>query len=368
GPTCDFFTGTVDHVTDGDTLLVRLDDRGEERIRITGINAMEQTVHGRDPLARRGACHALEATSRLEALIAAAGGRVRVGAQDPNNRSGQRWRRHLAVWLDGRWVDVGSTLVAEGLALFLPNGREWAHNGRLSLLAQQAAAAGAGIWATESCAPGPPAALRVWVNANGEGDDARRPDGEWVAIKNLDPVSAVDLSGWHVRDSSLHRFTFTPGSIVGPGEVAKVYVGPRPDGSLSFGLRKPLFENADASGRLRGDGAYLVDPDGDLRAWSQYPCRVACLDPRAAAVQLRPLKRRAAVVLRNTGAAPVDLDGTRLVVHGREREVGPGAVVPAHGELRLAVEPLRRAGDQVILETYAKVRLGCAAWGDARCG
>ncbi|HEU4657920.1 MAG TPA: lamin tail domain-containing protein [Capillimicrobium sp.] len=374
GPTCDFFTGVVDHVTDGDTLVVDLGDR-VERVRITGVQAMEQTVHGRDPLLRRGECHALEATDRLEQLIAEAGGAVRVSAQDPNDHSGVRARRSVALWIGGQWVDVGSTVISEGLALFLPNGREWAWNGRYSVLAQQAAAAGAGIWSTESCAPGPPASLKVWVNANARGDDARHPEGEWVAIKNADPVAPIDLSGWWVRDSSLHRFTFTPGSIVAPGETVKVYVGPKDDGSLSFGVRKPLFENADTGGRARGDGAYVFDPDGDLRAWQQYPCRFACADPRAGAVRLRPLLRDGAVAIRNVAAVPVDLDGTRLVVRERDgelateraHEVGPGAVLAPGGEIRLAVGPLRAAGDVVRLETYDKIRIACAGWGDERC-
>jgi endonuclease YncB( thermonuclease family) len=366
GPTCDFFTGTVDHVTDADTLVVTLDDR-VERVRIGGVQAMEQTVHGRDPLLRQGECHALEATNRLEQLVALAGGRVRVSAQDPNDHSGVRSRRSVALWIGDRWADVGTALISEGLALFLPNGREWAWNERYSVLAQQAAAAGIGLWSTESCAPGPPAALQVWVNANARGDDPRHPEGEWVAIKNMDPLAPVDLGGWWVRDSSLHRFTFTPGSVVAPLQTVRIHVGPTTDGSLSFGAGKPLFENADDGGRARGDGAYVFDPDGDLRAWQQYPCRFACSDPRAPAVQLRPLRRAGAVVIRNAGSVPVDLDGTRLVVHGHAREVGPGAVLAPQGELRLDVEPLRRAGDAVVLERYDKVRLGCTAWGDASC-
>jgi hypothetical protein len=28
--------------------------------------------------------------------------------------------------------------------------------------------------------------------------------------------------------------------------------------------------------RYMGDGGFLFDPDGDLRAWDMYPCRYAC--------------------------------------------------------------------------------------------
>ena len=34
-----------------------------------------------------------------------------------------------------------------------------------------------------------------------------------------------------------------------------------------------------------GDGAYLFDPQGDLRASMTYPCRIACTDPYQGAVE-----------------------------------------------------------------------------------
>ncbi|HEY8583022.1 MAG TPA: lamin tail domain-containing protein [Capillimicrobium sp.] len=366
-PTCDFFTGNVRHVADGDTIVVDLGTR-VEKVRIAGIQAMEQTAYSRDPFARQGACHALEATARLEELVFAARGHVRLSAQDPNSRSGRRWRRSAALMLNGAWVDIGTTMLTEGHALWLPNGREWAYNDRYSVLAQQAAAQHVGLWNPERCGAGPPAALRVWVNSNAPGDDALRPDGEWVRIKNVDPAAPIDLSGWVVRDSSLNRFTFGPGSVVGPLETVKIHVGTAPDPlSLSFGLGKPLFENADPDGRYRGDGVYVFDPEGDLRVAQQYPCRVGCTDPYAGAVEVRALPRADVVVLRNRGDVPVDLDGTRLSVRRRAQEVGPGAIVEPGAELRVDVGWLRNAGEVVLLDTYDKIPIACASWGDAAC-
>ncbi|HEU4658763.1 MAG TPA: lamin tail domain-containing protein [Capillimicrobium sp.] len=365
-PLCSFWTGYVRHVADGDTIVADLGDR-VERVRIAGMQAMEQTVYSRDRLSRQGFCHALEATARLEELVMASGGRVRLSAQDPASRSGRRWRRSAAVLLGGQWVDVASTMIAEGHALWLPNGREWAWNERDSLLAQQAAAQGAGLWNTEYCGGGPPAALKVWVNSNAPGDDAQHPDGEWIRVKNTDPAAPIDLGGWWLRDSGLHRFTFAPGSVVGPLESVKVHVGTAPDGGLSFGLGEPLFENADPDGRGRGDGVYLFDPEGDLRAWQQYPCRYACADPYGGVVELRALPRADAVTIRNTGTAPIDLDGTRLSVRRRAQEVGPGAIVGPGETLRVDVGWLRNAGDVVLLDTYDKIPIACAAWGDATC-
>jgi hypothetical protein len=41
--------------------------------------------------------------------------------------------------------------------------------------------------------------------------------------------------------------------------------------TLYWGLKRPAFENV-RSDRGIGDGAYLFDPQGDLRAWMIYPC------------------------------------------------------------------------------------------------
>ena len=44
------------------------------------------------------------------------------------------------------------------------------------------------------------------------------------------------------------------------------------------------FDNTGANGV--GDGAYLFDPQGDLRAWMTYPCRLGCTDPYTGALEL----------------------------------------------------------------------------------
>jgi micrococcal nuclease len=40
---------------------------------------------------------------------------------------------------------------------------------------------------------------------------------------------------------------------------------------LYWGLDIPIFENATGAPTYMGDGGYLFDPQGDLRAWQQYP-------------------------------------------------------------------------------------------------
>src|SRR5215208_6254057 len=92
-PQCYVWTGKVTFVADGDTVYVDIDRDGTRRrfpVRITGINAMEQTVYTSRASQRRGECHALEATARLDQLLKGSRYKVRLLAQDPASRSGRR--------------------------------------------------------------------------------------------------------------------------------------------------------------------------------------------------------------------------------------------------------------------------------------
>src|SRR4051794_5178822 len=65
-PTCTIWEGKVAWVDDGDTVHVKLRGvRSPLHVRITGIQAMELSVYG-DHRSRQGACHAVDATNRLE--------------------------------------------------------------------------------------------------------------------------------------------------------------------------------------------------------------------------------------------------------------------------------------------------------------
>ena len=275
GPVCTVWTGTVTFVADGDTLDVDVAGDGTRRpvrVRITGIQAMEQTVYASDPRRRRGECHALAATRRLERLISRSGGRVRLAAQEPASRSGTRMRRSIAVRFGGGWHDVGPILVGEGHALWLPNPVEHAWNAELARLSEDAARAGRRLWDPDACGPGPeaPGALGLVLKWDADGDDARNVNGEWMRVVNRSGAP-VPLGGWWVRDSHLRRFRFPAWAVVAPGSAVTVHVGGgSADGSaFHWGLTAPAFENADPS-RGMGDGAYLFDPHGDLRAWVIY--------------------------------------------------------------------------------------------------
>jgi endonuclease YncB( thermonuclease family) len=391
--TCTIWTGTVTKIDDGDTFRVDLDgDRTHQtvKVRINGINAMEQTTYPRAASARRGECHALEATARLEQLIRRSRSRVRLSALDASSESRLRWRRAVAVKIRGRWQDVGRKLLAEGHALWLANPNEWVWNDAYSMLAEQAAARRIRLWNPTYCGAGPSDAspLKVQVNADADGSDVDNVNGEFVRIRNLDPVNEVHLGGWWVRDSALNRYTFPEWATLAPGERLTVYVGQGTTTWTEFywGERRPVFENPRLGERLRGDGAYLFDPQGDLRAWSTYPCRIGCTDPYQGAVRVsaKPSGREY-VYVRNNASFAVDLEGYRLesspysYVFDRDSVLQPGE------QVRVAVggDPvddtrlrkswgkpgpiLDNGGDKVRLTSLRGIVLDCYAFGDASC-
>src|SRR3954468_20631352 len=105
-------------VNDGDTIHVRLSGQ-VKTVRFSSIQAMEQLVYSPYPSKRRGECHTLEATARLEQLIRAGHGRVRLSAQDASSHAGYRLRRSVASRIGGHWRDLGQILIREGHALWM---------------------------------------------------------------------------------------------------------------------------------------------------------------------------------------------------------------------------------------------------------
>jgi endonuclease YncB( thermonuclease family) len=392
GPGCDVWKGTVRSVNDGDTMDVDVDGDGttrSRRIRFTGIQAMEQSVYSARH--RQGDCHAVEATQRLEQLVRGSHRRVRLAAEDPESMSRNRLLRTVAVRSGGRWRDVGTIMLREGLALWWGSWAESAPNATYSVLAQKVNSWQRGVFDPDACGIGPSAAspLRVEVNWDADGDDTANPSGEWVRIRNLDPVNAVPLGGWYLRDSGLRRYTFPADAVIPPSSWVVVDIGRDGDERTVFawGLRTPVFENATHDEDAMGDGAYLFDPLGNIRATMVYPCRYACTDPLLGAVGIsaNPDGRRESVTLTNLTGSPVDLDGHVLKSAPQSYHFGPGTVIPAGGSLRVQVvgDPeddtaldkrwgfakpiLRDAVDKAALLSYTDISIACTAWGDQSC-
>jgi endonuclease YncB( thermonuclease family) len=383
---CDVTTGKVTYVSDGDTFYVDLDGDRSRRtvsVRITAINAMEQTVYSRYAGRRRGECHALEATARLEQLLRRSRWRVRLSALDPSSRSRDRLRRSVAVKIGGRWQDVGRRLLAEGHALWISGRQEWAWNADYARQAEYAASRQRGIWSPTYCGLGPSDASPLSVTVN---HDHRLAGGEWVRVRNHDPVNAVPLGGWWLRDSALNRFTFPDWATLPPGESLTVYVdrGVHTWTEFFWGRTQTIFDNVSANDT--GDGAYLFDPHGDLRAYMTYPCARACADPYAGAVKVTAKSSgREHVTVQNVAAFPVNLDGYKLssppygYAFPRDSVLQPGESM----RIRIVGDPaedtrlekhwgevgaiLNNGGDRVRLMSFREIVLDCYSYGTGSC-
>jgi endonuclease YncB( thermonuclease family) len=393
GPQCYLWTGKVTFIADGDTVYVDVDGDGSRKrypVRITGLNAMEQTTYTSKASARRGECHAVEATSRLDQLLKAGKYKVRLYAQDPASRSQKRLRRSVAVRVNGRWTDVARVLISEGHAIWLPNRREYAWNRDYSILQLRAQRAQLNLWDFDYCGVGPAegAQPRLLVNWDADGDDNLDPNGEWVRITNLDPVNPLPLGGWWLRDSALRRIVLPDYATVPPGGHITIYDGIGDDNETEFywGLKRPAFENVTRDERAMGDGAYLFDPQGDLRASQSYPCREGCADPASGSVAIGAKYRgRESVQITNTGAVPLDLEPYRLVSKPYSYAFAPNSVVQPGATMRVRLyegdeedQPLTRywatngpilnnGGDVVQLRRFDDVLITCTAWGSRSC-
>lgn len=392
---CHIWTGTVGPVYDGDSIKVDIDGDASPHpahIRITGIQAMELTQYGRKR-GRIGECHAVEAAERLEGLIRASGSRVRIAALHPASVSGprERLRRQISVRTADGWTDVATILLREGLALWFPNREEWVWNGPYSRLAEQAAADGVGLWDPISCGRGPSQTLtplRLKVKWNAGGNDLTNLNGEWVRITNPDAVEPVPLGGWWFRDSHLRRFEFPSDTVVPAQGSLRVLVGRGTDSLTAFhwNLDSPVFDNATGDHLQLGDGGYLFDPLGNLRAYVQYPCRLHCHEPLAHKIELTVHKSAPEFIrLRNVSDKPVSLyeyeverapwfyelgrdtillPGERLDVYTKRAPVPGDPTMRSWGR---SGELLPDSKGVVTLRNPAGAPVTCDAWGGASC-
>jgi endonuclease YncB( thermonuclease family) len=375
-PICHFWSGKAVSINDGDTIGVDIDGDGTHReyqVRFTGVQAMEQTRYSSIASKRRGQCHALQATNLVQRMLRKSHWRVRLAAQDPRSHADVRLQRSIWVRVDGRWQDLGSMLMAAGDTLFMGTAPEWAWNDTYNRLGQEARLKGIGLWDPTHCGVGPDqdVPLRVWANWDPQGVDSQNLDGEWIKVQNLSPTRSISLGRWWVRDSMNRRFTFPSDTVLVPGETATVHTGSgtRSGNTFYWGLPVTLFPNIDRIGL--GDGAYLFDPQGDLRQEMIYPCLVACTDPYQGAVAITAHPRGVeSVTVRNVSRAPVDLYGYGVMMPTVIVPFDPGTVLAPGQSIWVNAPPgplLPDAGGSVRVSTFSGVTLACDAWGSGRC-
>ena len=187
---CHVLTGKVVSVGDGDTIDVDVAGDGAAQawhVRITGIQAMELSRYSTFASERRGACHAREATRRMEELVLHR--RVRLLSQRRESYTAgprHRARRAIQVRRRGRWIDPTAALLREGHGLWSPSGQEWAWNRSYREFAQQAAAHGRRIYDRAYCGHGPGGerAVAMSLRWNADGRDGVNISGEFARLEN----------------------------------------------------------------------------------------------------------------------------------------------------------------------------------------
>ncbi|MEJ7783644.1 MAG: lamin tail domain-containing protein [Solirubrobacteraceae bacterium] len=376
-------------VNDGDTIIVRLNGRTEV-IRFLGVQAFElSTYNNNDPTRWRGECHSVPAARFVLRTIKRAGYRVRLSSPAPRTDTRGRLIRQVDVRLDGRWRDLEQMLLRRGLVMWLHHVAEAGLNRRYSLAQQTAAAKGVGIFRSSACGAGPrqDASFELRIMSDPIGEDTDR-NGEWVRITNTG-AQAVSLGGWSLGNAGpkAERFRFPAGAGIAAGGSVTVFNGAGTTGVTAFyrDLDHNLFENSD-NGNGAGDGAYLLDPDGDVRAHTVYPCLLACSDPNQGALQVRanPIRGPEYVLIRNVSDHPVDLHRYQLRIKGAY-PFGPESVLAPGEAMQVFVKGdpsedtrlvrhigydgayMNDGGGSARVATYDEIDLACDAWGSGRC-
>ncbi|MBA3618120.1 MAG: lamin tail domain-containing protein [Actinomycetota bacterium] len=388
-------TATVVGISDGDTVYVDIWGDGSsvrKRVRLTGINAAEVN-HGVGD--HPDQCHGPEAEERLRQLVYRK--KVQLRALDAGSTSGSRLRRTVLVEQpNGSVVNTSKAMVAEGHALWMPNETEYLDNAALAELAAQAAGRQVGLHDPDYCGYGSAqsVALDVRVRWDADAKDGQNLNDEYVIVTNTSAFG-LDLTGWVLRDSFIKEYAFPRGTNLRAGRTLFVHVGSGQDSGkhLYMGETSPKFNNVDRS-RGIGDGAYIFDPDGDLRFSFLYPCQLNCVNPSQDRFVLGEVNYDAPggdssnpggefIKLHNRGYTAVPL-GQYLLRFGPysysfmpRATLAPGATVKVvmgkgrntstHKYVGKPHGVLSNSGGRAQIATYDDVVLDCAAWKAGSC-
>ena len=195
-------------------------------------------------------------------------------------------------------IDVQAEQIKAGWSLWWPTAAEWAHNKTYLDLVNDAKARGVGIWNPNLCGPAVGNVPLMWFNANAPTIDSNTEPafGEYVVLLN-NTGAAMDLTGWSLRDNSLNFFWSSSrgwmhslnkfGSMVlQPGEHRIIYLDNPDNYPLSASEYRyfnwghspgPQITNGSVSASFspnyaNGDGVYLQDTYGNIRASMTNPC------------------------------------------------------------------------------------------------
>lgn len=243
--------GTVDGVVDGDTLQAIVDGQRIE-IRLIGVNAPDAED-----------CYGAEARTALSALVA--GETVVLGAGEPDVDASGRALRYVIIESNPP-VLVNAELVSQGAVIPLHSG----HAQESDFLARgdRAYASGKGLWGTFVCghiddgaSPDRPQLRISEVNLAPQGSGELDLTEESIQIVNQS-YTAVDLSGWLVRNESAERYlALPPGTAIAAGGSLQVVTGCGNDSGevLHWCSETPVWSTASDTVLLRDQLGNVVD-------------------------------------------------------------------------------------------------------------
>lgn len=200
-------------------------------------------------------------------------------------------------------IDVQAEQIKAGWSLWWPTAAEWANNKAYLDLMNDAKARGVGIWNPNLCGPAAGNVPLMWFNQNAPtiGTNTEPAFGEYVILYN-NTQADMDLTNWSLRDNSLNFFWSDSNSwmqdlnkfgpmILKPNEHRIVYLD-NPDNYEISATEYRYFNwgyspgaqltNGSIGGSLgpnyaNGDGVYLQDPLGNIRASMTNPCSSAAM-------------------------------------------------------------------------------------------
>jgi len=348
----------VVRVKDGDTILADVPNDGKNAlpVRFAGLDTMEL-----------GLCHAAAAKALTQRIL---GARVELTARHSRPLASLgRYLRYVDTARDTSYTwnrDVGAILLSKGLATPYPSNVEPTRNLKYKRIALEAQRRGVGIWdhgpvmangepsGSDACGAGPYqlTPIKLTVRWDADGNDDRNKNDEWVRIDN-DGDTPLPMNGWTLRDASHRHFHFSekaPGTVIQPHSWIKVHSGSGQNSEhhLHWGSSRSVFDNAIfRSGRVAGDGAYLTDRDNDVRAFVEYLCITACVDPVGRSIDLSANWDGAGnddehpnnewVNVRNIGGAPVSLTGHTVSIWPYTYEFDQRTVIDPGQRLRLYI-------------------------------
>jgi endonuclease YncB( thermonuclease family) len=242
---------TVVSITDGDTIDVEVAGGATMTVRLIGTNSPES-----------GECHGAESTLVLGALIPS-GSEIGMTRDVSDLDDFDRLLRYL--WVGS--MSVNEETVRRGGAISRHYPPDTAMSDRLDAAQEAARHAQIGLWSPTACGPKAEATLRIaHIEFDAPGDDNNNLNEEWISIRN-DGGSAVDLTGWGVKDeSATHRYEFPSSFTLGPGEIATLLTGC----GVDFGTKLFWCNTGSAVWNNSGDTAFLLDPNGNAHDTMSY--------------------------------------------------------------------------------------------------